>query len=1067
MVVTNNGNVTLTNVVVTDERTGAVFTKIDGAEIANGTNAYTIASMAPNASHTFEVTYEVTEDDILDAADANGMLANRVTVEGENPDGEDPEPPQPGEAEVPVEEPNPSLSVTKSAMGEAPEDGYKPGDTVTYQVVVKNDGNLTLTNVVVTDERENAAFTTVEDANFEFDGNTVTIGEMLPNATYTFEVTYEVTEGDILAEGDTLVNTGGNVTGDGPEGEDPDPEETTEEVPVEEPKASLSVEKTSDAVEGTTYRAGDTITYTITVTNDGNLTVTNITLEDTLVEEKGIEVAGYDTPFDLEPGESKEFTYTYTVTGDDLGATGGTVQTFLENTATVEGEAPESEDPDEEIPDPEDEDEEDVPVGNKIAVTITAQDESWVYDGAGHSHPYYDIAIGDTSVTGQSGDYVYEGDTFAIAVAGSVTDVADTKEDNNQVTVAGITDANGVDRSGNYDLTLVDGTLTIEKRPVIVKAIDNLDNIYSDSSYGSNGVVAQSVPGNPNSGLVLGHVLGSSSVSGSATEVGYYEDALVPRDVRIGTSGAWYDLTANYAITYEPGDIEILPYELTVTAASDSKAFDGTPLTNRNYTIAGMNGETGTTFAGKTIGATVFGSQTNVGSSANTVTAVSINGDSTQLESVTPETDGRYKLGNFLVAVVNGTLTVNDRAEGDKFEIVLTANSGEEQYNGQPHTVSGLASATLEGSIAGTVDNENRTVTFTQNGATFVVTFPAVSATGTDVNEYPVGNREAVESGAKVSLGETDVTAQFSITFTPGTLEITKKPLTVTALDKTYYYSGALQGPNGKAFSDSEVLENATASGLAEGDSLTGVTVAGAQRNVNYVNSQVAPYEDELAPSAAVVTRNGVDVTGNYEIAYVSGDLTILPRGSEGDENGPLTITALDKTYYYNGELQGPNGSAFDQSDTADLTVAGLVGGDSLSEVFIDGAQRNAGAYADELVPKNATVVIGGTDVTGNYEIAYVPGDLTILKRGSENDPNGPVTITPGDRRKVYDAQPYALAQGETEDGYYALQNGAGNAFTITGLIAGDPRAGGYGAACRHRRKWRADQRGGRGYVQH
>ena len=1037
VVVTNNGNVTLTNVVVTDERTGAVFTKIDGAEIANGTNAYTIASMAPNASHTFEVTYEVTEDDILDAADANGMLANRVTVEGENPDGEDPEPPQPGEAEVPVEEPNPSLSVTKSAMGEAPEDGYKQGDTVTYQVVVKNDGNLTLTNVVVTDERENAAFTTVEDANFEFDGNTVTIGEMLPNATYTFEVTYEVTEGDILAEGNTLVNTV-NVTGDGPEGEDPDPEKTTEEVPVEKPKASLSVEKTSGAVEGTTYRAGDTITYTITVTNDGNLTVTNITLEDTLVEEKGIEVAGYDTPFDLEPGESKEFTYTYTVTGDDLGATGGTVQTFLENTATVEGKAPESEDPDEEIPDPEDEDEEDVPVGNKIAVTITAQDESWVYDGAGHSHPYYDIAIGDTSVTGQSGDYVYEGDTFAIAVAGSVTDVADTKEDNNQVTVAGITDANGVDRSGNYDLTLVDGTLTIEKRPVIVKAIDNLDNIYSDSSYGSNGVVAQSVPGNPNSGLVLGHVLGSSSVSGSATEVGYYEDALVPRDVRIGTSGAWYDLTANYAITYEPGDIEILPYELTVTAASDSKAFDGTPLTNRNYTIAGMNGETGTTFAGKTIGATVFGSQTNVGSSANTVTAVSINGDSTQLESVTPETDGRYKLGNFLVAVVNGTLTVNDRAEGDKFEIVLMANSGEEQYNGQPHTVSGLASATLEGSIAGTVDNENRTVTFTQNGATFVVTFPAVSATGTDVNRYPVGNRETVESGAKVSLGETDVTAQFSITFTPGTLEITKKPLTVTALDKTYYYSGALQGPNGKAFSGGDVPENATASGLAEGDSLTGVTVAGAQRNVNYVNSQVAPYEDELAPSAAVVTRNGVDVTGNYEIAYVSGDLTILPRGSEGDENGPLTITALDKTYYYNGELQGPNGSAFDQSDTTDLTVAGLVGGDSLSEVFIDGAQRNAGAYADELVPKNATVVNGGTDVTGNYEIAYVPGDLTILKRGSENDPNGPVTITPADRRKVYDAQPYALAQGETEDGYYALQNGAGNAFTITGLIAGD-----------------------------
>ena len=1015
VVVTNNGNVTLTNIVVTDERTGAVFAKIDGAEIANGTNAYTIESMVPNASHTFEVTYVVTERDILDAADANGMLANSVTVEGENPDGEDPEPPQPGEAEVPVEEPNPSLTVTKTAMGEAPEDGYKPGDTVTYQVVVKNDGNLTLTNVVVTDERENAAFTTVEDANFEFDGNTVTIGEMLPNATYTFKVTYEVTEGDILAEGDTLVNMV-NVTGDGPDEWDPDTVDDEEDVPVEPPEASLAVDKTSDAEEGEEYRAGDTINYTITVTNTGNVTVTGITLQDTLVDEKEIDVEGYDEAFNLAPGEVKEFTYTYTVTGDDLGATGGTVKTFLENTVTVEGEAPESEDPDEEIPDPEDEDEVDVPVGNKIAVTITAQDNSWTYDGIEHTHNVFDITVDGTTYENQTDEYTYEytyegdtfeGDTFTVTVTGSVTDVADTVEGNNVAALVSIKDADGVDRSGNYEVTIEDGSLAITPRELTIVASDNLDNVYSGEPYGSDGYDTKQ-------NLAEGHTVESVTLEGEETDAGFYHKAIVAsKAVIVDANGE--DVTANYNIDYVSGDIEIKPYELTVTAASDEKPFDGTPLENDGYTIEGMNGATGTTFADSEIAATVEGSQTLVGESANEVTAVSIDGKTTQLDTLTPVDEDKYDFGNFLVTVENGTLKVTARDEDDKFEIKLKANSGEEEYNGQAHTESGLASATMEG-VAGKVDNEARTVSFTHEGVSFTVEFPEVSGTGTDVAEYPVGD-DSVASGVVVKLGGTVVTEQFDITFTPGTLTITPKAVTITAVDKTYYYNGEAQGPNGAAFAG-DVSQNATADGLAGGDSLTGIAVDGAQRNVRYENGQVAPYEDELEPRDAAITRGGVDVTDNYEITYANADLTILPRGSEGDESDPLTITALDKTYYYNGEAQGPNGAAFAGTDTADLTVTGLVGGDSLEEVFIDGAQRNVryengqvAPYEGELAPRDAAVANGATDVTGNYKIVYVAGDLTILPRGSEGDPEGEVTITPVDRQKVYDAQAYALEQ--------------------------------------------------------
>ena len=72
-----------------------------------------------------------------------------------------------------------------------------------------------------------------------------------------------------------------------------------------EKAAALSVQLTANPAEG--VKVGDTITFTATVTNTGNVSVTGGALESALTDLSG-------KTFALAPGESATFTYTYTVT---------------------------------------------------------------------------------------------------------------------------------------------------------------------------------------------------------------------------------------------------------------------------------------------------------------------------------------------------------------------------------------------------------------------------------------------------------------------------------------------------------------------------------------------------------------------------------------------------------------------------------------------------------------------------------------------------------------------------------------------------------------------------------
>ena len=242
--VTNDGNLTLTDVVVTDELTN---------------NTWNAGTMVPGDSKTFTATHVVTEDDVL-----AGKVVNVATGTGKSPDPENPDvPTDPGKTEDPTDPKNGHLTIVKTTTSTPKENGkYQLGETIEYSVTVTNDGNLTLTDVVVTDE---------------LTGDTWEVGTMVPGDSKTYTATHVVTEDDILAGKVVNVATGKGTSPDPEKPEVPtDPGKT--EDPTDPKNGHLTIVKTttSTPTKNGKYQLGETIEYSVTVTNDGNLTLTDV-----------------------------------------------------------------------------------------------------------------------------------------------------------------------------------------------------------------------------------------------------------------------------------------------------------------------------------------------------------------------------------------------------------------------------------------------------------------------------------------------------------------------------------------------------------------------------------------------------------------------------------------------------------------------------------------------------------------------------------------------------------------------------------------------------------------------
>ncbi|AWW00242.1 beta strand repeat-containing protein [Arcticibacterium luteifluviistationis] len=296
VVVTNTGNISLTNVVVSDTLpNGTVGTLSTVAESINTNNI-----LDTTETWTYTISYAVTQADI----DAGSELVNNAVVTTtELPT------PKSDTARTPTSQ-TPSLTIVKTQVG-GETTVTKPGD-IDYTIVVTNTGNVSLTNVVVSDTLPNGAVGILPGATESINSNNI----LDTTETWTYTISYAVTQADIDA-GSELVNNAVVTTT-----ELPTPKSDTARTPTSQ-TPSLTIVKTQVGGETTVTKPGD-IDYTIVVTNTGNVSLTNVVVSDTLPNGAVGILPGATESINsnniLDTTETWTYTISYAVTQADIDA---------------------------------------------------------------------------------------------------------------------------------------------------------------------------------------------------------------------------------------------------------------------------------------------------------------------------------------------------------------------------------------------------------------------------------------------------------------------------------------------------------------------------------------------------------------------------------------------------------------------------------------------------------------------------------------------------------------------------------------------------------------------------
>ncbi|PZV82154.1 gliding motility-associated-like protein [Algoriphagus aquaeductus] len=476
---------------------------------------------------------------------------------------------------------------------------------------------------------------------------------------------------------------------------------------------------------------------------------------------------------------------------------------------------------------------------DKKALTITADDKQKTY---GEANPaltitYDGLVNGDTQVATEPG----------ISTMATQSSNAGTYP----ITLTGGSD-------DNYTITLVNGTLTVDKKAVTITADDK------SKTYGeANPALTFTYNGLVNGDTQVATEPGISTTATQSSNAGSYPITLAGGEDQ------------NYTITLVNGTLTVDKKALTITADDKQKTY-GEANPALTFTYNGLvNGDTKV--------ATEPGIITTATQSSNV--------------GIYPITLAGGEDQNYNIILVNGILTIG------KKDLTITANDKSKTY--------GEANPALTFTYDGLV-----------NGDTKVTIEPSISTTATrssNAGTYPI----------TLAGGEDQ---NYTITLVNGTLTIGKKDLTITADDKS------------KTYGEENPALTFSYDGLVNGE-----TKVATEPGINTTATQ-----SSNAGTYPITLTSGEDQ--NYTITLVNGTLTIGKKD--------LTITANDKSKTY-GEANPPLTFTYDGLVNGDTKVATEPGISTTAT-----QSSNVGTYPITLT--------GSEDQ--NYTITLVNGTLTIGK---------------------------------------------------------------------------------------
>ncbi|MBR3922260.1 MAG: hypothetical protein IKJ45_04050, partial [Kiritimatiellae bacterium] len=256
--------------------------------------------------------------------------------------------------------------------------------------------------------------------------------------------------------------------------------------------------------------------------------------------------------------------------------------------------------------------------------------------------------------------------------------------------------------------------------------------------------------------FMVGSVTAVGFVSGEGAE---YECDGAQKDVGTSPNAVsairWSanTLGSNYAVTKVAGTLTVTPRPVTLTAANISKPYDGAPLALTAADIAADG-----LVAGESFVYSNFASRTEAGQTPATFDYAPGAGTS---------------LANYTVTVTPGrTVTITKSATA----ISVTAASESWVYDGEAHSNRTWTATNLDTLQTG----DALEVTFDEAS---VVKTPQDGANGDGIVPNVITGVRVIRSGAE------DVTANYTVEWFPGTLAVTKRPVTVTVVGESATYT--------------------------------------------------------------------------------------------------------------------------------------------------------------------------------------------------------------------------------------------------------------------------------------
>ena len=615
-------------------------------------------------------------------------------------------------------------------------------------------------------------------------------------------------------------------------------------------------------------------------------------------------------------------------------------------------------------------------------VTLTSQSAKKTYDGTALEQP--------TITVGANG--FVAGEVSNLRATGSITNVGSETNAISYDTVE------GKFIPENYSITKTEGTLEVTGQSIVPDP-QNPDSYLgiqidspSDSVY--DGKEHKWVPS-------VKDKSGNALKEGTDYTVSYDKSDFtnVTGDIKVTITG-----TGNYTGTVTKS-YKITPKALSVTTPSASKVFDGTALTAQGTqsNIAGL-------VEGETAAVKATGSQTEVGSSANTYSGIAW-GSGTKESNYTISSIGEGMLTVSAKPVANLTVgaledvTYNGTSQAKKPEVkdgekTLMEGTDYDLSFSEDTTNVGTVTVTVtgKGNYAGSVDR-----TYKINPAKLVVTTPSQSKvydgsaltaegkiTGFVNNETAdfktTGSQTQVgscQNGYAINWTGTAKQGNYTIEEHLGMLTVTEsaQEIVATAVGGTYTYDGQPHGATvqvsnlPKGYTVKTALSNATATDVTEGDGVTA--------NVD---------------SLVIVNAEGEDVTSKLNITTKPGTIKVNPA--------TLTVTTPSTSKAYDGTAL-----------TAEGKISGFVNGEEAT-FTTTGSQTTVGSSSNTY-----EIVWNGNAKQSNYKVEESLGTLEVTKSQVA------IMVVPQGATKVYDGTPLASAGATT----YGLPSG----FTLEATVNG------------------------------